>query len=193
MTQREADDEVLQILDLYRQVYEDLLAIPVIKGFKSEKEKFAGGRYTTTCEAFIPATGRAIQGATSHSLGQNFSKMFEIAVEDPADSNSKLHAWQNSWGLSTRSLGVMVMVHGDDKGLVLPPRVADIQVVLVPCGLKASSPAADRHGVEAAIQGIVSSLSSVGVRAKADLRDNHTPGFKFNHWELKVHAASSLS
>ncbi|KAJ9060117.1 hypothetical protein DSO57_1034306 [Entomophthora muscae] len=185
LTQKEADEEVLQVLELYRQVYEDLLAIPIIKGYKSEKEKFAGGCYTTTCEAYVPATGRAIQGATSHSLGQNFSKMFEIAVEDPVDRSNKLHAWQNSWGLSTRSIGVMVMVHGDDKGLVLPPRVADVQVVLVPCGLKASSSDSERLSVEAAIKDAISSLSSVGVRAKADLRDNYTPGFKFNHWELK--------
>mgnify|MGYP002718726680 CR=1 FL=1 len=124
-TKPEADEEVLQILDLYRRVYEELLAVPVIPGVKSEKEKFAGGLYTTTVEGFIPTTGRGIQGGTSHCLGQNFSKMFNITVEDPANPGvDKLHVWQNSWGLSTRTIGVMVMIHGDDKGLVLPPRGA---------------------------------------------------------------------
>lgn len=122
-----ADEEVLQILDLYRRVYEELLAVPVIPGVKSEKEKFAGGLYTTTVEGFIPTSGRGIQGATSHCLGQNFSKMFNITVEDPDKKpgatieESKIHVWQNSWGLSTRTIGVMVMTHGDNLGLVLPP------------------------------------------------------------------------
>ena len=121
---------MLEILGYYEQVYTELLAIPVVKGRKTEKEKFAGGDYTTTCEAFISASGRAIQGATSHHLGQNFSKMFNIVIEDPKnpDSKEKLYIYQNSWGLTTRSIGVMVMVHGDNKGLVLPPRVANIQV-----------------------------------------------------------------
>ncbi|KAI0225517.1 hypothetical protein L0F63_000232, partial [Massospora cicadina] len=167
LNKTEADEEVHQILELYRQVYEDLLAIPIIKGFKSEKEKFAGSLYSTTCEAYIPNTGRAIQGATSHSLGQNFSRMFDISVEDPTNS-------------------VMVMVHGDDKGLVLPPRVADLQVIFVPCGLKGSSSQFERASVDNAIHKAISSLTAVGVRAKADLRENYTPGFKFNHWELKV-------
>lgn len=108
-TKQEADKEVREILDLYRNVYQDLLAVPVIQGVKSEKEKFAGGLYTTTCEAFIPTTGRAIQGATSHCLGQNFSKMFDITVEtETAGSAEKMHVWQNSWGLTTRTIGVMV-------------------------------------------------------------------------------------
>lgn len=133
LTKAEADAEVRQILDLYRQVYEDLLAVPVIPGIKSEKEKFAGGLYTTTLEGFIPTSGRGIQAATSHCLGQNFSRpeMFNIFVEDPVDK-SKSYVWQNSWGLSTRTIGVMVMVHGDNQGLVLPPRVASIQVIVVP-------------------------------------------------------------
>jgi len=98
------------ILDLYARVYEDLLAVPVIKGRKTEKEKFAGGDYTTTVEAFIPTNGRAIQGATSHYLGQNFSKMFNIQVEGIADGEEKTFVYQNSWGLTTRTIGVMIMV-----------------------------------------------------------------------------------
>ena len=101
-----------------------------MKGKKTEKEKFAGGDFTTTVEAYIQASGRAIQGATSHHLGQNFSKMFNIQFEDPnkPESKEKLYVHQNSWGITTRTIGVLVMVHGDDKGLVLPPRVANIQV-----------------------------------------------------------------
>ena len=128
-TKAEADREVRRILELYRRVYEELLAVPVIPGVKSEKEKFAGGLYTTTVEAFVPATGRGVQGATSHCLGQNFAKMFQIEYENQKGGRSM--PWQNSWGCTTRTIGVAIMVHGDDKGLVLPPRVAPLQVVLV--------------------------------------------------------------
>ena len=113
----EAQQRVLSILELYRQVYEDLLAVPVVKGMKTETEKFAGGYHTTTVEAYINGSGRAIQGATSHNLGQNFGKMFKIFYED--DQGEKAIPWQTSWGLTTRTIGVCVMVHGDDK--VCPP------------------------------------------------------------------------
>ena len=129
-TQEEADEEVLDILDLYARVYEELMAVPVIKGRKSEKERFPGGLYTTTVEAFVSATGRSVQGATSHCLGTNFADMFNIEYETE-DGKSKKKVVQNSWGLSTRSIGVMIMVHGDNNGLVLPPRVAPKQVVIV--------------------------------------------------------------
>ncbi|GAA6059258.1 hypothetical protein JCM10212_006651 [Sporobolomyces blumeae] len=185
-TKAEADEEVLQILDLYRRVYEELLAVPVIPGVKSEKEKFAGGLYTTTVEGFIPTTGRGIQGGTSHCLGQNFSKMFNISVEDPANpGGDKLQVWQNSWGLSTRSLGVMVMVHGDDKGLVLPPRVAQVQAVIIPVGITAKTTDEQRRHLEDEADRIAKELVKAGIRAKADLRDGYTPGFKYNDWELK--------
>ncbi|KAF8501847.1 hypothetical protein JB92DRAFT_3146071 [Gautieria morchelliformis] len=191
----EADVEVREILDLYRRVYEELLAVPVIPGVKSEKEKFAGGLYTTTVEGFIPTTGRGIQGGTSHALGQNFSKMFNIVVEDPnasaqgkdekgdTDPNAgKLFVWQNSWGLSTRVIGVMVMIHGDNKGLVLPPRVASFQVVVVPCGLTAKS---DHDAIYKSCKDLVTILRKAGIRSKADLREGYTPGYKFNDWEQK--------
>merc|ERR1712061_847137 len=121
-----AEKEVLDILELYALVYEYLMAIPVVRGTKTKAETFPGADYTTTVEAFIPATGRAIQGATSHCLGQNFSKMFDISFQDPKDptGTKKEYAYQNSSGLTQRTIGVMVMVHGDDKGLVLPPEVA---------------------------------------------------------------------
>lgn len=189
LTKKEADEEVLQILDLYRRVYEDLLAVPVIPGVKSENEKFAGGLYTTTCEGFIPTTGRGIQGATSHCLGTNFSRpeMFNIVVEDPNDptGKGKTYAWQNSWGLSTRSIGVMVMVHGDNQGLVLPPRVANVQAVIVPCGITAKTTDEMRQQINDACTSLVKQLKKVGVKAKADLRDGYTPGYKFNDWEQK--------
>ncbi|KAG6887856.1 hypothetical protein C0992_010460 [Termitomyces sp. T32_za158] len=188
LTKAEADTEVRQILDLYRQVYEDLLAVPVIPGIKSEKEKFAGGLYTTTLEGFIPTSGRGIQAATSHCLGQNFSRpeMFNIFVEDPNDpAGGKTYVWQNSWGLSTRTIGVMVMVHGDNQGLVLPPRVASIQVVIVPCGITAKSSDEQRAKINDACEELAKTLKKSGIRAKADLRDGYTPGYKFNDWEQK--------
>ncbi|TPX42886.1 proline---tRNA ligase [Synchytrium endobioticum] len=182
-TKAEADAEVLEILDYYRRVYEEVLAVPVIKGIKSEKEKFAGGLYTTTCEGFVPATGRGIQGATSHCLGQNFSKMFNISVLD--DNQQSTHVWQNSWGLSTRAIGVCVMVHGDDQGLVLPPNVASTQVVVIPVGITAKTSGGQREALMKAVDETVAKLKAVGVRAKADTRDNYTPGWKYNHWELR--------
>ncbi|KAJ7132037.1 hypothetical protein C8R44DRAFT_612430 [Mycena epipterygia] len=189
LTQAEADTEVRQILDLYRRVFEDLLAVPVIPGVKSEKEKFAGGLYTTTVEGFIPTSGRGIQGATSHCLGQNFSKpeMFNIFVEDPNDptGQGKTYVWQNSWGLSTRTIGVMVMVHGDNQGLVLPPRVASVQVVIVPCGITAKTTDESRAKINSACEDLAKTLKKAGVRAKADLREGYTPGYKFNDWEQK--------
>jgi prolyl-tRNA synthetase len=187
LTKAEADTEVRQILDLYRQVYEDLLAVPVIPGIKSEKEKFAGGLYTTTLEGFIPTSGRGIQAATSHCLGQNFSRpeMFNIFVEDPSDG-SKSFVWQNSWGLSTRAIGVMVMVHGDNQGLILPPRVASIQAVIVPCGITAKTKDEQRANINGACEELAKTLKKAGIRAKADLREGYTPGYKFNDWEQKV-------
>ena len=190
MTKPEADAEVLQILDLYAKVYTDLLAVPVLKGVKSEKEKFAGGDYTTTVEGFIPTTGRGIQGGTSHHLGQNFSKMFDIFVEDPnapkggSAEEKRTHVYQNSWGLSTRTIGVMVMVHGDDKGLVIPPRVALQQVVIVPAGLSKSE--GKNQEIYAKCMELERELVSAGIRAKADVREGYTPGWKWNDWELKV-------
>ena len=182
-TKPEADQEVLDILDLYSRVYTDLLAVPVIKGTKSEKEKFAGGLYTTTVEAFIPTTGRGIQGATSHCLGQNFSKMFNIVVEGL--DKEKTHVWQNSWGITTRTIGVMVMTHGDDKGLVLPPRVAGIQVVIIPCGITVNTTEEEKSKIYNAVDTLCSQLKAAGVRVKGDKRDNYTPGWKFNRYELK--------
>eukprot|EP00808_Paulinella_micropora_P023542 g54884.t1 len=178
-TYDEAAVEVLQILDLYARVYQDLMAVPVIKGKKTEKEKFAGGYYTTTVEAFVPATGRSVQGATSHCLGQNFAKMFKIDFED--EKGEKKLVWQNSWGLTTRTIGVMIMVHGDDQGLVLPPRIAPIQAVLIAIETKN----ADTEGMRKKCREYEAALKAVGVRAYADLRTNYNAGWKMKHWSVK--------
>jgi len=151
----------------------------VVKGKKSEKEKFAGGLYTTTCEAFIPANGRGLQGATSHCLGQNFAKMFHIEFEN--DKGDKQLAWQNSWGITIRTLGAMVMVHGDNKGLVLPPRVAPLQAVIIPVYFANK----DNGGVEKAVVEVLNALKARNIRVKLDDRTNYNPGWKYNHWELK--------
>ncbi len=189
LTEALAGEEVLQILELYAGVYEELLAVPVVRGRKTEKEKFAGGYYTTTVEGYIPSNGRGIQGATSHCLGQNFSKMFDITVEDPSpkagDKAKHIHVWQNSWGLSTRVIGVMVMIHGDDKGLVLPPRISKLQVVIIPVGINKSTTPEDRAKHLDQLQEIKDTLKTAGVRSDYDLREGYTPAWKFNDWELK--------
>lgn len=178
-TKEEADAEVLDILELYRRIYEEYLAIPITKGKKSEHEKFAGGLYTTTVEAFIPQSGRGIQGATSHCLGQNFAKMSEIYFEN--EKGKRDLVWQNSWAYTTRTIGVMVMVHGDDKGLVLPPKVASLQVIVIPVPYKD----ADTQGIIDACLATVEKLTKSGIRVEADIRDNYSPGWKYSNWEMK--------
>jgi prolyl-tRNA synthetase len=178
-TKAEADVEVRQILDLYARVYEELLCVPVTQGKKTEKEKFAGGDYTTTVEAFIPATGRGIQGGTSHGLGQNFSKMFDIRFENA--QGDRPFVWQNSWGLTTRTIGVMLMVHGDDKGIVFPPKVAPTQVVIIPIPHKNTDAKEQLDRANT----IAADLRSNGIRVKVDNRENYSPGWKYNDWELK--------
>ncbi|KAF7122958.1 hypothetical protein CNMCM5793_001134 [Aspergillus hiratsukae] len=189
LTEEAARDEVLHMLNLYARIYEELLAVPVVKGQKTEKEKFAGGLYTTTVEGYIPATGRGIQGGTSHGLGQNFSKMFGITIEDPSakpdEKKPPLYVWQNSWGLSTRTLGVMVMIHSDNRGLVLPPRVAETQTIIVPVGITAKTSDEERGKLYDEIDRLVSKLKDAGVRADSDKREGYSPGWKFNDWELR--------
>ncbi|AAS52664.1 AEL021Cp [Eremothecium gossypii ATCC 10895] len=186
LTKEEATDEVMQILDHYEQVYVELLAVPVVKGTKTENEKFAGADFTTSVEGYIPQTGRGIQGATSHHLGQNFSKMFNICVENPlGPQHPKVHAYQNSWGLSTRSIGVMVMTHSDNKGLVIPPRVAQHQVVILPVGITAKTKEDVRSKIHDSARAIENRLHKAGIRVLGDYADNYTPGWKFAQYELK--------
>lgn len=180
----EADGEVFDILEHYASVYEDLLAVPVVRGKKSKKETFAGADFTTTVEAYVHATGRGIQAATSHSLGQNFSKMFNIKVQAPSSDGKHSFAFQNSWGLSTRSIGVCILVHSDNRGLALPPRAAPIQVVIVPCGINKHSGAEVSSKVLQRVHELEALLRAAGVRVHADLSEN-TSGHKYNHWEVK--------
>ncbi|KAL6354749.1 Prolyl-tRNA synthetase [Fusarium phalaenopsidis] len=185
LTEEEAGKEVLEILELYAKIYEDLLAVPVVRGRKTENERFAGGYYTMTLEGYIPSNGRGIQGATSHCLGQNFSKMFDIAVQDPA-GEGHVHVWQNSWAFSARVIGVMVMIHGDDKGLVLPPRVAKIQVVIVPVGISKKTMAEEKDQLLDQADEIRATLKKESrLRVDVDAREGYTPAWKFNDWELK--------
>lgn len=178
-TYEEADVMVMQALELYRRVYEEILAVPVVPGYKTEEEKFAGGHQTTTVEAYIAGSGRAIQGATSHNLGQNFGKMFDISFQDTTGKSQIV--WQTSWGLTTRTIGVMVMVHGDDQGLVLPPRIAPLQVVIVPIITKKMT----KEDAQPYCEAILKDLHDQGIRAKYDDRDMYNPGWKYNHWEQK--------
>jgi len=175
----EANEMVMQALELYRRVYEELLACPVVPGKKTEDEKFAGGLITTTVEAFIHGSGRAIQGATSHHLGQNFAKMFDIQFEDA--QGKKALAWQTSWGLTTRTIGVMVMVHGDDTGLVLPPRVAPVQAVVIPI----PNSKCKQEELQPYYEKVAADLEAAGVRVRIDDRQNYRAGWKYNHWEQK--------
>lgn len=181
----EAEKETLEILDLYGRIYTDLLAVPVVKGRKSKKETFGGAEYTTSIEAFISCTGKGVQGATSHHLGQNFSKMFDIKVDNENNLEAKSYVFQNCWGLTTRSIGIAIMVHSDNKGFVCPPRVAQIQAVVVLCGIKAATPDGDRARLEEYARGVVERIKASDIRVHFDSRENISPGFKFNHWELR--------
>jgi prolyl-tRNA synthetase len=178
-SEQEADEEVMQILNLYRHIVEELLAVPTLIGKKSDKEKFVGALYTTTLESMMP-DGRALQMATSHQLGQNFSKPFEIRF---LGEDGEMHfVWHTSWGLSWRTLGALIMVHGDDKGLVVPPRIAPTQVIIVPILFSGSS---KQNDVLSKSNKILADLQSSWIRALIDSRENYTPGWKFNEWEMK--------
>lgn len=177
--EEEAVKFVFTILELYRRWYEEYLAVPVIKGLKSEGEKFAGGNFTSTLEAFISENGRAIQAATSHYLGTNFAKMFDIEFLD--ENEIKQYAHQTSWGCTTRSLGIMIMTHGDDRGLVLPPNVSKYKAVIIPILYKH----VDEHSIHAYCREIEKTLKSSGINCLVDDRALYSPGYKFNHWELR--------
>ena len=174
----EAEKEVIKILEIYKNIVQDELAIPVVTGKKSEKEKFVGAVYTTTIESIMP-DGKALQMGTSHFLGQNFSIPFEVKFSDK--DNVEQFAWQTSWGVSWRLIGAMIMVHGDDKGLVLPPKVAPIQVVIVP--IYKSDDA--KKAIFPKLNEIREYLETRKIRVHVDDRNELTPGYKFNDWELK--------
>jgi len=176
-TQDEAENEVMEILNIYKKTIEEELAIPVITGKKSEKDKFVGAVYTTTLESLMP-DGKALQMGTSHFLGQNFSKPFDVKYLDV--NNVETYAWQASWGVSWRLIGGMIMTHGDDKGLILPPKIAPIQVVIIPIYTND-----DKDSVMQKAHQIKDDLSKIDLRVHLDDREQLTPGFKFNDWEMK--------
>lgn len=176
-TSTEAQDETLMILSLYKEFVETELAIPVISGMKSEREKFAGAVMTYAIEAMM-SDGKALQMGTSHNLGQHFSKVFNIRFED---RNQKLqYVWQTSWGVSTRLIGALVMAHGDDSGLKIPPRIAPFQVVVIPIAIGDW-----KKNILPAAQEIANGLKKKGVRVKLDEREEFTPGWKFSEWEMR--------
>ena len=177
-TKDEAEKEVADILELYKKTIEEELAVPVITGKKSEKDKFVGAVYTDTLESLMP-DGKALQMGTSHFLGQNFSKPFDVKYLD--ENNTETFAWQTSWGVSWRLIGGMIMTHGDDKGLVLPPKISPIQVVIIPIYYSDD----EKGNVIQKANQIKDSLSEINLRVHLDDREQLTPGFKFNDWEMK--------
>ena len=175
--EKEANDEVRMILDLYKMLIEEYLAIPTVSGLKTDKEKFVGANYTTCLESLMP-DGKALQMATSHNLAQNFSKPFEIKFLDK-DSAEHL-VWQTSWGISWRVIGALIMVHGDDKGLILPPKISPTQVIIVPIYKDESKEIVKQKAYE-----LENKLKDSNIRAYTDDRDEFTSGWKFNEWEMK--------
>ena len=176
-TAEEGEKETLQMLDVYADFAINEAAIPVIKGEKSNIERFAGALRTYSIEAMMKDM-KALQSGTSHNLGQNFAKAFDIKYL--SDENVEEHCWTTSWGMSTRMVGGVIMAHGDDKGLRLPPRLAPIQVVAVPIFKKD----AEESAVMEVITRIVAELKAAGIRVHLDTRDE-TPGFKYNDWEMR--------
>jgi prolyl-tRNA synthetase len=177
-TNEEANAEALLILEVYRAFAEEYMAIPCITGIKSDAEKFAGAE-TTYCIEGMMGDGKALQMGTSHNLGQNFSKVFNTQYLD--NTGQQQFVWQTSWGVSTRLVGALVLVHGDEKGLRLPPRLAPIQAVIVPIGKSD-----EEKALVAEVSGrVAAELKAAGIRVKLDDREQLTPGFKYNEWELK--------
>jgi prolyl-tRNA synthetase len=175
-TQEEAEAETLQMLDIYADFAENDMAMPVVKGKKTPSERFAGAVDTYSIEGMMK-DGKALQAGTSHYLGQNFSKGFDITFLDR--DNTHKHVYTTSWGVSTRMIGALVMVHGDDKGLALPPKLAPTQVIMIPIG-----PPKLREKVMERFEPLRESLANAGIRVRADLREE-TPGWKFNEWEMR--------
>ncbi len=177
-TEIEAKEETLKILDIYKNVVQDVLAIPVLTGLKSDSEKFAGAVETYCIEAMMGDT-RALQAGTSHYLGQNFAKAFDVTFQ--TEDNKEQLVYATSWGVSTRLIGALIMVHGDDKGLRLPPKVAPTQVVIVPILRKDSNP----DDIKKYIHDLTKKLNENNVRINVDMREKLSPGHKFNEWEMK--------
>jgi prolyl-tRNA synthetase len=177
-TEREAEEEVITILNIYAKLVEEELAIPILVGKKTEREKFKGAVYTTAIEAMMP-DGKALQMGTSHHLGQKFSIPFEIKY---LGKDEKEHyGWTTSWGISWRLIGAAVLSHGDDRGLVLPPRIAPTQVVIIPIFYKET----DQKDISDEVRHLSSQLEQIGIRTLIDDRAQYTPGWKYHEWEMK--------
>lgn len=176
-TEQEARKEVLRALKMYQDFVQDFLAIPVISGKKSESEKFPGANTTYAIEALMP-DGKALQVGTSHELGQNFSKVFQVKFQDK-DKKDK-YVWQTSWGITSRMIGALIMSHGNDQGLILPPKIAPIQIVIIPIFEKDNKEKILEYSSK-----IREDLEKSGFKVKLDDREYYTPGWKFNEWELK--------
>lgn len=177
-TAQEAVAETVQMLDVYADFVQNFMAVPVVKGVKSASERFAGAVDTYCIEALMQ-DGKALQAGTSHFLGQNFAKAFDVQFSNK--ENKLEYVWATSWGVSTRLVGALVMAHSDDDGLILPPRIAPLQVVIVPIYKGADQKA----GIDAKVEGIVKELKALGIRVKYDDNDNNRPGWKFAEYELK--------
>lgn len=175
--QKEAEEEVLLILNYYQYIIENFLAIPTVRGIKTEREKFVGALYTNALESLMP-DGKALQMATSHNLGQNFSKPFEIRFL--GRDSKQYFAWQTSWGISWRVIGALIMIHGDNKGLILPPRIAPTQLVIVPIFKNK-----ERAIVIEESKKLFVELKNLDFRVIVDDREEYTAGWKFNDWEVK--------
>ena len=177
-TAEEAQDETLKILDIYKDVVENVLGIPVLCGKKTEAEKFAGAE-TTYCIEAMMGDKRALQAGTSHYLGQNFAKAFDVKYQDT--DNTEKYVYATSWGVSTRLIGALIMVHGDDKGLRLPPNIAPIQIIIVPI-YKTSE---DLEKIKEFLSSTFDYCDKNEIRYRLDERDKISPGYKFNEWEMK--------
>jgi prolyl-tRNA synthetase len=178
-TEEEAEEETMRMLGVYRSFYEEMLAVPVVPGRKSESEKFAGALRTYSVEALM-GDGKALQGATSHNLGQHFATAYGIEYLDRNQERAK--PWSTSWGASTRMIGGLIMTHGDDSGLVLPPKVAPYQVVIVPIPPRKGD---WNEAVLPKSREVLAMLRAAGIRAHLDDRDTQQPGFKYSDWEMR--------
>jgi prolyl-tRNA synthetase len=175
-TEQEAAEEVARMLDVYRDVAENVAAVPVYLGEKSASERFAGANHTYSIEALMP-DGKALQAGTSHELGQNFARAYDISFQ--AEDQTQQFAWTTSWGMSWRMLGALIMVHGDDRGLRIPPKMAPVEVVIVPIVR------GDGSAVLAAARTLFTTCKQAGLRVKLDEREGQSPGFKFNEWDMR--------
>jgi prolyl-tRNA synthetase len=177
-TNDEAEEETLKMLNVYKTFAEEYMALPVIPGRKTEREKFAGADHTYSIEAMM-GDGKALQAGTSHHLGQNFAKAFDVTFQTKEGTREFVYA--TSWGLSTRMIGALIMAHGDDNGIIIPPKLATIQVAMVPISRKPE----ERERVMEAAHRIAASFKAAGIGVKVDERDQHSPGWKFNDWEKR--------